>query len=113
MTLNKISTVVFRFVVSAKVALLQVAAGAAALMAIKAEGLLMALLTVVAGIVCQGAVVAYKVGTMVGSDPFGLVAVATFSQLHAGEISVGCLLVSKAQLVQEGYSHDENRTENK
>jgi hypothetical protein len=113
MALDEVAAVVERFVVAAKVALTQIIAAAATLVAIKTERLLVTLLAVVARVVGQGAVIAHKISAVVGGNPFGLVAAATFTQLHAGKICVGCLLVSKAQLVQEGDSHYENCTENK
>lgn len=75
---NEVAAVIERFVVAAEVALFQVVAVAAALVAIKAKGLLVTLLTVVARVVGQGAVVTHKVGTVVGGNPFGFVAAVTF-----------------------------------
>lgn len=113
MAFDEVAAMVNRFVIAAKIPLLQVVTRTATLMAVKTKRLLVTLLTVVAGFTGKHTVVTDKVGTVIRGNSLSGMAVSTLVQLHTGKVSVGCLLISKTEFVQKGYSNDENSAENK
>jgi len=90
--INKVTPMALWLKVPPKVALGKVGAVAAALMAIKAPGLVMALVAVIACFAGKDAMFSDKIGVMIGRNPFTLVTGITFLDCHGDIILVRHLL---------------------
>ena len=93
--------------VASKVPLGKVGAVAAALMAIKAPGLVVALVAVIAGLAGKYAMFSDKVGIMIGRNPFTLVTGITLLNCHRSVILVRHLLCIRQ--LQETHQDASNK----
>jgi hypothetical protein len=82
--IDKISPVAFRNEIPTKVCGGKIRIYSATLMTVKTERLIVALGAVVARLARKGAVAARPVAIVVGCNPFTLVAVIAFGELHFG-----------------------------
>lgn len=78
----KVASMALGLKVPSKVPFVKSRTVAAALMAIKAPGLVMALIAVISGFAGKDAMSSHKVGIMIGCNPFALVAVIALLDCH-------------------------------
>jgi hypothetical protein len=109
----KVAAMALGLKVPSKVFFVKYRAVSAALMAIKAPGLVMALITVISGFACKDAVSSHKVGIMIGRNPFALVAGITLLDRHRSVILMRHLLCIRLLLeIHQGASQKRNYENN-